>query len=88
MKLTGEEARNIVFADTDEWEKIQSEIVQNTRWSIIHTGVFKHIESGKYYRFNWSEGATEIQDELPYEYEDEVEVHEVLPKEKTIIEYV
>lgn len=57
---------------------IEDTIVETTRWSIIHEIVFEH--EGKFYSAVYSVGATEIQDESPWEYEDEVECTEVEKK--------
>lgn len=54
---------------------IVDNIIDTTRWSIIHEIVFE--DNGKFYRTTYSEGATECQDERPWEYEDEVECEEV-----------
>ena len=77
MKLTGEEAREIVEEANEDWKEIESKIVDNSRWSIHHQGIFQHISTGKYYGFYWSTGATEYQDERPFEYDKEIEVIEV-----------
>lgn len=54
---------------------IVDNIIDTTRWSIIHEIVFENNE--KFYMTTYSEGATECQDERPWEYEDEVECEEV-----------
>lgn len=54
---------------------IVDSIIDTTRWSIIHEIVF--ADKGKFYRTTYSEGATECQDERPWEYEDEIECEEV-----------
>lgn len=54
---------------------IVDNIIDTTRWSIIHEIVFE--DNGKFYMATYSEGATECQDERPWEYEDEVECEEV-----------
>lgn len=54
---------------------IMDDIIDTTRWSIIHEIVFE--DNGKFYRTTYSEGATECQDEKPWEYEEEVECEEV-----------
>lgn len=54
---------------------IMDDIIDTTRWSIIHEIVFE--DNGKFYRTTYSEGATECQDERPWEYKDEVECEEV-----------
>lgn len=77
MKLTGEEAREIVEEANEDWKEIESKIVDNSRWSIHHKGVFQYIPTGKYYEFYWSVGATEYQEEQPFEYDKEVEALEV-----------
>lgn len=84
MKLTAEQARDVVYEDSDLFggaEPGTLKIVDNTRWSVIKEGVYKHKESGKYYRFSWSVGATEYQDEQPFEYDDFYEPQEVVLKE-------
>ena len=54
---------------------ILDKIIDTTRWSIIHEIVFE--DNGKFYQTTYSEGATESQDERPWEYKDEVECYEV-----------
>jgi len=88
MKLLSDEARDVVWGDHEDWEKVESEVVDNNRWSIIHEGVFKHIPTGKNYKVDWCVGATEMQDEKPFEYEDEVEFVEVEQKPVTVMRWV
>ena len=69
----------------DSPKVIKDEIIDNTRWSIIHSLIFEH--EGRFYRTGYSVGATEYQDEQPFDYYDdgvecwEVEEREVLRKE-------
>ena len=81
MKLTGEEARRVVWGDHEDWGYAIRELTDgNNRWSIFKSGIFEHKPTGKFYEFAWSVGATEMQDEQPFEFEKEVipvEVHEV-----------
>jgi hypothetical protein len=68
-------------------ETVCSGIVDTSRWSIHYERVFKY--DGKFYRTHYSVGATEQQDERPYEYEDdEIECEEVFPVEKTVTVYL
>jgi len=61
------------------WEGvIEDKIIDNSRWSIQHEIIFE-VE-GKFYRTYYSVGATECQDERPWEYEDEIECTEVEKK--------
>lgn len=55
---------------------IENKIVERTRWSLIHEIVFKDLD-GKYYHTTYEDGATEMQEEAPWEYDDEVECIEV-----------
>jgi hypothetical protein len=53
-------------------------ILGKRRWSIDVYIVFKHED--KFYQSTYSYGATESQDESPYEYDDdEIECEEVFP---------
>jgi hypothetical protein len=86
MKLTKEEACNIICDFENDWETVSTSVDSNSRWSIHKSGVFKHLPTNKFYRLKWSEGATEYQDERPFEYSDPDPI-EVRPVEKTIIVY-
>jgi len=79
LKLTREEGREIVYEESDRFKVVTDEIVDNSRWSIQHTVIFKDTKTGKYYSTYYSVGATEQQDEEPFEYYDPelTEVHKV-----------
>jgi hypothetical protein len=60
------------------YKAVKDTITSISRWSVHHEMVFAY--GGKFYICHYSVGATEVQDERPWEYEDEVdcvEVHEV-----------
>ncbi len=61
---------------------VQDNIIDTSRWSNIHELIFEH--EGKFYETSYSEGATEMQDEQPWEHEDEVECYEVQKVERTV----
>ena len=61
-------------------------IVDSTRWSVIHDIVFE--DKGKFYRTSYSVGATECQDEKPWEYENTVECTEVELREVKVKRWV
>ena len=61
---------------------IEDNIIDTSRWSIIHEIIFEN--GGKFYRTTYSEGATEMQWEEPWEYEEEVECEEVELREVTV----
>lgn len=65
---------------------IVNRIVDTTRWSIVHEIVFEDHE--KFYMTTYSEGATEIQDERPWEYDDEIECTEVELKEVKVKKWI
>lgn len=84
MNISQEDGRSIIYEDHEDWSTIETEIVDTRRWSIDYSGIFKHIPTQKFYRLYWSVGATEQQDESPFEYDnpDPIEVHQL---EKTIL---
>lgn len=88
MKLTAEEARWMVCDDHDDFEAIEENITDTSRWSIHYEGIFKHTPTGKYYSVDWSVGATEQQDERAFEYDTEVELTEVEQVEVTVTKWV
>ena len=88
MEFKKEDLQLMVYEDHDGevFEVIEDEIIDTSRWSIIHRMVFKL--DGKFYESSYLKGATEQQDEQPYEYdEDVIECDEVFPVEKTITVY-
>ncbi|KXZ22393.1 hypothetical protein P4T89_12745 [Bacillus nakamurai] len=58
---------------------ILEEITGISRWSVNYRIVFPY--QGRFYETFYSRGATEIQDESPWEYDDQVECYEVELKE-------
>ena len=68
--------------DENEVEIIYTDLIDTSRWFIFYEQVF--LFDGKYYHTQYSVGATEQQDEHPYEYDpEEIECEEVFPKEVT-----
>ena len=74
--------------DAETLVKVSDTITGKSRWSLNHELVFKEVATGRFFCTHYSKGATEQQDESPFEYEpDDVEVTEVFPIEKTVTIY-
>lgn len=74
--------------NSDALEKVSDTIIGTSRWSINHALVFREVETGKFFRAPYSVGATEQQDEGPWEHEGEViTAVEVRPVEKVVTVY-
>ena len=86
MKLSKEDAQSVIWDEHEDWAEVlgSREITETSRWSIHHTIVCKHKPTEKLYRFNYSVGATESQDECPFDNEDKVTPTKVVEKEVTI----
>ena len=65
---------------------VENKLVDADRWSLIYEMVFRHDDT--YYKVGYSRGATEYQDEQPFEGMDNVQAHEVVPQEYTAVKYV
>lgn len=68
------------------YSAVKDDIVDNSRWSIHHEIIFK--DGDKFYRTSYSVGATEYQDESPWEYEDNVECTQVELKQVMVTKWV
>jgi hypothetical protein len=68
------------------YSAVFKEIVDTNRWSIHHRIIFS--DKGKFYEAYYSEGATECQDESPWEYDKTVECTEVELKEVVVKKWV
>ena len=88
LKLSVEDARNAVWDDHEDFEPVEEKIVDTSRWSIHYEKIMKHVPSGKLFRAYYSRGATECQEERPFEYEDEVEFVEVRAYDEPTIIYL
>ena len=90
MLFSKETLVDLVYDEYDEtkFEILENEIQDRSRWSVHYNLIFKVLETGKIYETNYSVGATECQEESPFEYEGhEIEVTEVEPYEVTVIKY-
>lgn len=65
---------------------ILDEITHVSRWSVHHRIVFAY--QGRFWETYYSVGATEIQEESPWEYDDVVECVEVELKEVKVKKWV
>lgn len=66
---------------------IEDIIIGKSRWHIQHEMIFKWTD-GKVYRTQYQVGATENQDEKPWEHEDEIGCTEVVLQRHSGFEWV
>lgn len=64
---------------------VRNTIVDTTRWAIVHELVFRHED--KLYSTTYRTGATEYQEEQPWEHEKTVDCTEVEQFECTVTDY-
>lgn len=87
MKFPKEFMQDVVWGYSDEdVEVVLDALIGSSRWSLNYKLVFKY--KGKYYQTYYSKGATEQQDEKPFEYDKEVDCLEVEPVKITVTDYV
>ena len=88
MKISKETAQ--ALADDDEvnaFKIIENKLVGHSRWSLVLSLILE--KDDKYYTVEYSTGSTELQDEIPFEYdEDEIELAEVTPQQILTTIYV
>jgi hypothetical protein len=86
LTLTSEQGRDIVDGSDSNFVTIEDKIVATKRWSIVYEIVVQRKTDGKYFKDGYRRGATESQDEHPYEW-SEPNFTEVFPVTKTYIDY-
>ncbi len=64
ITVTKQEAKDIIWGETD-LKILKTETTSNSRWSIHKRTIFE--KDGKFYELCYSEGATEYQDEHPFD---------------------
>lgn len=86
LKLTSKQGRDIVNGEDSNFVIIEDRIVGTRRWSVVYEIVVQRKTDGKYFKDGYRRGATESQDESPYEY-SEPNFTEVFPVTKTYVVY-
>ena len=94
IKINKELLQEIVgeYAQQERFEVVQNVISDHGRWSIYYDCTIKDKETGKFYDASYSQGATESQDEYPFENDEpdedgNIELHEVEPYEEIVTRY-
>lgn len=64
---------------------VRDEIVDTTRWGIIHRVVF--LLDGAFWQVEFEVPATEMQETDPFEYGDTIEARKVEPHQVMVTEY-
>jgi hypothetical protein len=85
LNLTSEQGRDIIDGHYN-FAIIEDKIVGKRRWSTEYEIVVQRKSDGKFFKDAYRRGATESQDERPYEY-SEPNFTEVFPVTKTYIDY-
>jgi hypothetical protein len=82
LVFSEEEARNIAYEDTSEFDGILDDIEDTSRWTENHRIVVQRLSDGKYFESYYSQGLTESQDQRAYEYDEPIfiEVFETVVK--------
>ena len=65
LEIPAEQAREMIWGDSEEGELIEERITGTSRWSVHHEAIIKLND--KYYKVIYSTAATEQQDERPFE---------------------
>lgn len=88
MKFKAEDLRDALWNNESDsgLRLVESTLLDHDRWSLQYAAVFSF--EGKHYRAGYSQGATEQQDERPFEDEDEVDCEEVKAEEYTATRWV
>jgi hypothetical protein len=72
----------ILYGESDDGKVVKDSICSHSRWSVIHNIIFEY--KSHYYTAIYSVGATEYQDETPWEHDDTVDCTEVHQVEKVV----
>jgi len=65
LEVPAEQAREMVWGDSEEGELIEERITGTSRWSVNKSAIILYQD--KYWKVQYSIGATEQQDERPFE---------------------
>jgi len=84
--FTRQELRDVLYEDNEKSKIISDRIIENSRWSILHELIFRFddMPEDEAWRVSYTVGATEQQDESPWEYEETDEATLVRRVEKLV----
>jgi hypothetical protein len=68
MEFPKTELQELLQGDSETLIEVSNTIIDHSRWSVHYELIFKDQE-GRYFRTSYSKGATEYQDESPFEYD-------------------
>jgi len=87
LKVTPAEARELAW-DSNDWEEVEDEVVDTSRrWSEDHLLIIKRLSDDTFWETSYSCGKTEVQDEAPFEYDDEVTFTQVEKVEVKVLQW-
>ena len=89
LELDQETASELAYGDFDNsiYEVVSNIIDGHSRWRINFELVIKTLVDGRFWKARYSKGATESQDEGPFEYGSST-FTEVFPIKKEVIVYI
>lgn len=80
-----EDLQSVIYSD-GPLILIEDTISDTSRWKIHHDVIFQDPTDGKYYQTTYSVGATEMQDERPFEFDEDMIVCEEVVKKQVVVE--
>lgn len=88
LEIERESASELAQGDYDDrvYEIIINKIVSKSRWSYRSELIIKTLKDGRFWKSHYSQGATESQDESPYEWGMPI-FEEVFPKQVEVTIY-
>lgn len=82
--MNREEFDEVIWGDHPDYEDVtDTEIYDQSRWSVYKSRVVREEKTGKYFNIWWGEGATEYQDGQ----DEPCGMYEVEPVEVTVVTY-
>jgi hypothetical protein len=92
MLFKKEYLQELACGSFDNFVSISEDIVNTSRWTVEYKQIFKFTDEqgvARFYKTYYSRGATEQQDERPYEFKNDlIECTEVVPVKKQVTVYV
>ena len=87
IKFPRKRALSILYRGDDAYKIVRNTLEDSTRWSLCYDLVIQNTADSRFWNAGYRQGATESQDEGPWEGDTEVTFTEVFPVEKVVIEY-
>jgi hypothetical protein len=87
IRLPRDKALEIIDDESEGYTLVENTFSGKSRWCDFYDVIFQENSTGKFFKGDYRQGATEQQSESPWEYQEEITFAEVEPYNVTVVKF-